>query len=186
MSIKNKIITVLIVGISAILATVFFAIWPTIINITNLSEKVYHIRLDLEKKYVSGQNLRHIIEKFKSIKAKSYNLNAIYVGQNNELELIQNLEKTAGDNSLDQQINIHEAANTEKSGTEMNLNLKLFGKYTNILKYLNEIRQFDYYININSITITKIDNAKEPLENRTESVSASITATFYINPYPLL
>jgi len=189
MGFKKNIILFLTISCAGILAIIFFVILPTTKKIKDISQKIYDLRLDVEKKYVSGQNLRRTIEKFKELKKKSSNFSNIYVEKNQELKFIERLEGIAANNNLKQEINIKESVVISdeihieiKDVQTMDLTLILNGDYINILKYLYDIRKLSYCINIKSVVINKdndIQNSKKNIDKN--SVSATISANFYIN-----
>ncbi|MFC1612945.1 hypothetical protein ACFL23_01300 [Patescibacteria group bacterium] len=189
MNFKKNIILFLVISFAGLLAIIFFVILPTTKKIKDISKKIYDLRIDVEKKYVSGQNLRHTIKKFKEFKKSSLNLSNIYVEKNQELKFIESLENIALNNDLKQKINIKEAIISEdnpnigiKNIQTMNLNVSLEGDYTNILKFLYDIRKLSYCINIESIIITKFDNIRDSKINLDKKfVNAVISADFYIN-----
>lgn len=155
MSIKQKIISYIVLVVIAIGGLIYLIILPTAKDIKKINDDVLAERIDLEKKYLRGQLLRTTIENFEKIKPQEDKLNEIYIGQNEELKFITALENIANKYNLDQKIQLAENTDTGSVIYEsLALNITTSGSYINILQYLKDIERLNFYFNISKISVT--------------------------------
>ncbi|MFH0856659.1 MAG: hypothetical protein V1860_02055 [bacterium] len=186
MKIKNQILYFVLTISLAIIVIAGFIILPTMRNIKDMSDKITELKVELEKKYDNRQTLRSEMNRYKKIDENIEKFLEIYVKENGQLLFITAIEDIAAKNNLDQKINmldLAESPNKNKAGTQSNayssrINIHLKGGYADILKYLSDTRKISYYINIQSISISKLSEQKNYANKG--SAEADILAYFFI------
>ncbi|MFH1233465.1 MAG: type 4a pilus biogenesis protein PilO [Patescibacteria group bacterium] len=169
-NLRKKIIINLFTPFAIILALIFFIILPTIKEINRINNEIEAQKINLEKKFIKGQNLKQLSKNLKEIEFELTRLDDIFINKNNELEFITTLEKIAATNKVTQKINLGNDQLIEgKTYKKVPLQLSTQGNFTNQLNYLLNLESLNYYINIKSLEIFAskaiIDNsAKEPLQ----------------------
>ncbi|MEK7098040.1 MAG: type 4a pilus biogenesis protein PilO, partial [Patescibacteria group bacterium] len=157
LNMKNKIIiniTVIIVFMSAI---GYFIIMPTISDIRKMESEIEAQRTDLEKKYVKGQSLKKLSENLKKIEPNLVVFDQIFINQSRALEFITTLEDIANRHGVTQKLNLMTEKGAGSNGyTKTPLNFNIDGDFTDIMRYLADIESLNYYINVSSIEISKI------------------------------
>ena len=140
--------------ITAILG--IFIIYPAIKEIWNISQQIYNQRVMLEKKYQKGQSIRKALLEFEKLKEEIPKLSSIFIRENKELEFITTLEEVATKNKTEQKINLKLIdKNIDRKGKNVPLELYLVNNFTNFMTYLLDVEKLNYYINFDSISITR-------------------------------
>jgi len=175
MSLKKKIILTSLVILIISTVIVVFIIWPTIKDIRKINQDIYNERVALEKKYLRGQLLRKTLKDFEEIKPNINKITAVFVPENKELEFITSLEKIASKNGVEQEIEL-QAKNikTEKGIKILPLKLLIKGNFIQVLKYLKELENLNYYFNISVLSIN------------TQNQTINLTATGEAYSQPLM
>jgi len=154
-NLKNKIIIMVIGFLTLFLLIVFFIVIPTIHDILDMGQKIEEQRIDLEKKYIKGQNLRQLTNNLNKINSQLSKLEQIFISENRELEFITTIEGVASKNSIDQRINLGiQEDMAEYNYKKMALQLFLQGNFIDITNYLLGLESLEYYLNIKSIELT--------------------------------
>lgn len=177
--IKKRMLITAGLSLVAMGATAYFVILPQIDNIKNTKNEIERQRVDLEKKYVQGQNLKKITENIKKVEEKIDDMEEIYVRQEEALEFVTSLEDIAEKNSVDQRIELTPAKNNSnpRIGYQKSpLQIAVNGRYQNVLSYLSDLETLDYYVNIDNTNMAKASSNKEPPES---NVNLRIQAHIY-------
>ncbi len=178
MEIKYKIIAAVMVVIVISGLIYYFVILPTINDIKSISSSVYLERLDLEKKYLRGQLLKKTMEDFEKIKPEKKRLSRIFVKKGQELEFITALEKISSNHGLEQSLKLGANQNLTNTYYPTRLEVSVKGEFIDFLKYLNNLEKFDYYYNIDSITISS-DSQRG---NTGDFVNSVIAGKIFVQP----
>lgn len=175
---KNKhyiIIGFITIGIVAVV----FIMLRTVFDIKKISGSIMQERISLEKRYKRGQIINKIKKRIKELNeevGKNFNI-FINLEKNEEIELIQALETIAQNNNLA----LTKEFNIDKKKNTLLLNLKLNGDFVNIFKFINQLEQSRYYIDINGFSIQ--NNARTVKDGAGfGQVSAQFSATTYLLP----
>ncbi len=152
---KNKIAVSLIGFLLIIFSLVYFIVWPTIRDIKIMGSEIDAQKIDLEKKYIKGQNLKQLTENLKKIEPKLELLEQIFINRNRELEFITSLENEANKNRVNQKINLSAPASTENQNFQK-IGLQLFtqGGFNNLLAYITDLESLSYYINFKTLELS--------------------------------
>jgi len=153
-----KIIITVSISIAIIIAIFYFAILPASNSIITTKEDITKLRLDVEKKYFEGQNLRKISEGLKIIENKIPKLNSVFIKKTDAVEFITTLENIALKTNVKQRMNL-----TDKKGGEYQINtldLLTNGDFISQMNYLAKIESLNYAINITSLELLKSSQGK--------------------------
>jgi len=144
------------VGVLAVLALTISAviIWPTVQKIRGMNRDTENLLRYLETKYENAKNLRSSLKKARDIKEEVLGFESHIFRKGDELKLITDLENIASQNGLTQKI---ENSNLDNiTGQQAEISLLISGDYQKILKYLADLENNNYFININKISLTPI------------------------------
>lgn len=152
----NKKITIVLIVFPLIMAgIIYFVVIPSINDIMRIKTDIEEQRIDLEIKYKKGQSLKKLSEDLKIAAPQISNLDKIFINENNVLEFITAMEKTADNNGVAQNINLLSSKSSIRSGYKKTpLQITTNGKFIKQLNYLIGLESLDYYININSLEMT--------------------------------
>ncbi|MEK7202801.1 MAG: type 4a pilus biogenesis protein PilO [Patescibacteria group bacterium] len=159
MKLRKKILISLFVFFIVILTLLFFIILPAIREINRIGRDIETQRMDLEKKFNRGQNLKQLSKNLNEIEPKLVKLDQIFINKNNELEFITALEKIAATNKINQKITLGNSELIEgKIYKKVPIQLLAQGNFIDQLNYLLNLESLNYYINIKSLEISKTKN----------------------------
>ncbi len=178
-SIKKGILITSALSLVAIGAVAYFVIIPQIDNIRNTKQKIEKQRLDLEKRYIQGQNLKKLTENIEKVEKRMPALEKIYIEQEEALEFVTSLENIAEKNFVEQKIELIPAKNDNTVRGEYQespLQISATGRYLNVLSYLSDLESMEYYVKVNNTDITNMPVRKESSER---SVNIKIQASIY-------
>ncbi len=155
-NIKRKITFTIVIFLLVNALIVYLIIIPTINDIKQLRVNIITQKTDLEKKIAREKNINILSEKLDKIEPQMKKFEQIFINQNRELEFITTLEGVALSNKVLQKINLNlNAAKTEQTYRKIPLELKIQGNFNNLLQYLTNLENLNYYINITSLEITR-------------------------------
>lgn len=152
---KKKIIIIFIIFILLIFSIIFYIIIPTINDIISIKNEIEYQKVDLEKKYLKGQNIKKIAEKLKKIESEIDILDNIFIDEDKSLEFIMSLENRAGDSNIDQKINLFPQEEDDSFYKKIPLQLFTQGDFIDQLRYLISLEKLEKYINVKSLEITR-------------------------------
>lgn len=165
------------------IGVVIYVIIPSIQKIKELSSSIYEKRTEMEKMYVEGQYYKKSLSTFNQIKSELEELNKIFVQKGNEIFFVTNIEEIASLHNVDQTIKLGAQIPVEsETNTPLGLQITLQGDFENLIEYLAELEQINYYINIDSI---RLSTDSSSLRIKTDIMSenflgALITANIYL------
>lgn len=114
----------------------------------------------LNKKHLEINNLRDNLKQIKNIDDDISIYKKYLFTKGNELKLIEDLENLAIANKVTQKILTHNIDN--KKSEMLEITLSIDGLYSNAIKYLYDLENYDYFINIERIELLpKITNTSE-------------------------
>lgn len=129
-------------------------------DILTLNENTSDARVDLEKQYLNGQLLRKTQDQFESVKPRLSQLEATTLKKGQELYLITTLEELAANHGLIQKLSMNDLQFPEDSESTdvvpLSVRVELTGDYEQVLNFLLETEQLDFYINWNSVNIKSL------------------------------
>jgi len=114
----------------------------------------------LNKKHLEISSLRDSLQQIKNINEDISIYNKYLFTKGNELKLIEDLENLAIKNKVAQKIVTHNIDN--KISEILEITLSIDGLYSDAIKYLYDLENYDYFINIERIELLpKISVASE-------------------------
>ncbi|MDO8559514.1 MAG: hypothetical protein Q7S23_00555 [bacterium] len=154
MSIKRKIYITISLVIIALAAMGYFLVWPTLREITGITQAIQREQEDLELKYQRGQRIRKIASEYKKIKPQRDRLNTIFVPSGDELQFITTLERLERQYQVEVVPTPDQRSNALGPNDPLPLLLSIRGNYPKVLQYLIALERLNYYFNVGSMSIT--------------------------------
>lgn len=155
---RGKIIAIFAAVIAATILILAFIVLPAVKNIKKMKADIEFQRLDLEKKYVKSQRLKKMALSLGKIENEVNRLDNIFISEHRQLEFITILENVAQENGLDQEINLNMDTGEKKEFNTANLNMRVVGNYGGLVKYLKDLEDLEYYINITDLEMSAVPN----------------------------
>lgn len=175
---RKKILVSIVVTAIATLGIAAFIIWPSLKEIRLLNEQIYAQRVELEKVYLKGKNLKQTLQEYREIKPTIDTLNAIYLKRGDELAFITNLEALANTHQVNQDLKL--GSPSEKNRDSLPLQLTFTNTMQQFMRYLVGLEGLNYYINIDTIRLSTQSTRGAPDEH--PLISAILLASTYIQP----
>lgn len=159
-------------------AIIGVVILPTILDIQELSQQTEVASSFLERRALNAQNLHISLEQSNKIKQDTNTYDKYFFRKGSELSLITSLEDVANKNAVNAKI---ESSNLDKiaAGKYVVLSISANGQYANILQYLADLEQLDYFININNVSL--ISAMDKSAGKATKIINASFKISLYAN-----
>lgn len=151
---KILIISALFVVVST--AIVYFIIAKTAYKIKYLNKEIIEQRVDFYRKLNREDNLARLNDKLKQIEPSLNKLNKIFIDSNKKLEFITTLEDVAQKNGVSQEITLSDQgeAGSGNSSQKHLLGMEVRGSFNDVVGYLADLENMDYYINIFDIDLS--------------------------------
>lgn len=169
---KKKITIIIIIFFLLSFVIEFFIILPTLSDIKEINKNIQKEKESLEAKFQKGQFLKKIMADYKSVEPRRNELDTIFIKKGNELEFITDLEKISQKYNLDPTFTKLNNSGSKNTVSEMLLNIKLEGDFTQTLLFLSDLETLQYYFNISKISLASA--------NKQNNVSSDIIGTAYI------
>lgn len=172
--IKKQIASISLLILSGLLLLSIAFISKTIYDIKTLSNSIHRQRVELEKKYETGQSLKDLVRSLKQMEPRMLALQTALLPADDTLTFINDLENTAETYHLDQVIRLADFEKENQPIVATPIQLTINGTYENLIDYLAELDTKPYYFNITKLTIDS-----EPTNRAVQTVTASIEANIY-------
>lgn len=190
---KQKIYIITLVTVSALVALGVLVIYPWVSDIFSISSDLERQRFDLKKYSMREENFKKLKAGENEIDLTLRNLSEALISKENSLEFIVLLEKLAQETGNKQSIGIINIAEDDVSAktkdrkgvviedplediSTLNFQVKLEGKYKNLLNYLLRLENLEIYTEVTSVSIkTKNTNANSGNEPFDESANQDDT-----------
>ena len=142
----------------------------------NIVEQNLNIRQSMDREI----NAKKLSDKLNKIEPELENFSQIFINRNRELEFITTLENAATHNNVSQKIALDLAKNPDNQTLQkVPLALTAQGNYYNILKYLNELENLNYYLNIISLDFNSGVISTNADGGQTRNITLQIQANTY-------
>jgi Tfp pilus assembly protein PilO len=162
---------------------IFGFIFPAAKKLAVVKKEISAQKIALEKIYIRGQNLRKISEDLEIVEPNLKNLKKMFIKEEDDLDFITSLEKTAENSGVKQNININYPAENNKktSFQKIPLQLTASGNFLAQIKYLTALESLDYYISVRTLEISGSadQNQENALEGEKSRVDMQLTANTY-------
>ncbi|MCK4540165.1 type 4a pilus biogenesis protein PilO [Candidatus Parcubacteria bacterium] len=181
LDIKKKITIRALVSLILFFSIIYFFTFPLLKKIKIQKEDIIAKKIELENKISQDKNITNLNEQIKKIEPGLLGLDKIFISINRELDFITLLESVAGNNNIEQKLNItpNQVKKDNDTYQAQPLVINANGKFKNIIQYIADLEALTYYITINSISINKIDNIGKNDENQNDSVKLTINGLTY-------
>lgn len=147
-------------AIAAIVIVLFFITIPAVTQIRDISSQIFQERVDLEERYLRGQSIKKSQAEFRKNIDKFNTLANVFIQNEEELTLLNNLEKIASNNNIILEKELtdpNEAPQLSNNFSALSLSLNINGDFVDIVGFLNELESLDIYINLNNLTLSKTE-----------------------------
>ena len=135
---------------------------------------------ELERKSRGSQNLKEALARVRDTKITMSDYNRYIFHSGSELTLITDLENIAIKNKVTQKI---ESSNLDNiTNNTVVLILRTSGTYGNVLNFLADLENYNYFLQINSLDFNPIYNLKDPNNAEGSTVELRLTLNLYVNP----
>jgi hypothetical protein len=137
-------------------------------------------RSQLEELYIRGKNIKQTLQQYREIKPTINTIDNIYVKRGEELKFITTLENIANVQGINQEPKI---TSQPKNSNTLQLELNTTTSLNRIIKYLIGLESLDYYINIDTVRLSKSSNwTNNPANATNPELSTIFLATLYYQP----
>lgn len=158
---KKKTLIILIILLFVFFSLGFFVVSP-------LVKKVYKEKDLLEEEKLMLERDKENVERYKNdlnyLEEKKLLSEELIINEGNRLKLIEDLEKIAVEQDLGLSIETYgkpiSNKKTAKEAMQISLKLNLTGEYHNFMKFLHQLQNFRYPIEIDSLKIENFDDSK--------------------------
>lgn len=124
----------------------------------------------LDKRHLSAENLRANLAQVKEIGAQVINYDNYFFSKGNELQLITDLESLAAKNKISQRIITSNLDNYQNNRIKIEIGAS--GNYPDLLKYLNDLENYKYFLIIESLDFQPVGRT---VEQNTASLRLNIS-----------
>jgi len=173
MSIKQKIYLIFTAIIAIFIVLILFVIKPFFLEIKKTATSVLESRERLisletmDEKYVKG------IEKdYEDIIGKLVEIKKQFIDKNEAVSFFEALESVASSTNNEIEISVSEFPS---------LTLNLFGTFPNFMKFLGWLENGEYFINVNSVNITRTSGEEAPETISMGMIKTTLKIKAYIN-----
>lgn len=134
---------------------IYLLILPAISNIKKSRNDILNLKIDLENKIIREKNLYILNEKISKVNPQLEKINQIFISQNQEIEFITTLENLEKKYNVSQKLNIDLNNRQGEEGlNKIPISTNTSGNFRNLMDYLANIESLNYYINIESISLS--------------------------------
>ncbi|HAM88991.1 MAG: hypothetical protein US83_C0002G0091 [Candidatus Falkowbacteria bacterium GW2011_GWC2_38_22] len=182
LDVKKKINYVVGITCLAVILIIYFAILPFINDIKKLRADLITEKIELADKMNKDKNMVDLNDNIKKIEPQLQILDKIFINKNRELDFITILELIEKKNFVSQKLVINPLNESDKNIIKtVPVNIEVVGQYKNALQYLSDLEALSYYVNINTIDISKAENTNLTTEGKTnnENIKLSISANTF-------
>lgn len=171
---EQKTISIVAAFTLVVLIIILGVIRPAVMHIISIDRDTYDLRVYLKKRYERTLNLRSSLQKMDKIKEEIGLFPAHIFHATDDLKLITLLEDIAAKNKVSQKITASNFDN--KTQQQLDVSLLVTGDYSNILKYLVDLENSDYFINERQLQMSMIFDPA----TRSETASLNLDLTLYV------
>lgn len=177
---RRRVIILTAIELAVIIGMIAFVAWPSATTIKDLSNKIYNERVELEKLYQRGRNLKQAIQQYRQVQPEVTTLNNVYVTHGQELTFVTALETVASNTKTNQTITLNNATDT---GATLPFQLTAQADLPHIISYLGGLEGLDYYVNIDTVRLSGQASTAIPFSSSTnQALTALFLATSFYKP----
>lgn len=162
--IPHKALLVNILIITLIAVQIAFITLPNLVTIDRIKKDIGDQYAEVSRQLALGQTTKKILEDLKNIRPLLEKIAGFFLKESEQLTFITTLENLALKNNLEiklQLSDIPENDVTEEEIFTIPLSLTLTGSYTDTIKFLIEMQNQSFYINITNLSINASREQKD-------------------------
>jgi len=186
-SLKQKIFFSVFVFFLFLFVLSFFVIFPAFQNMSIISAETKMTKQDLDMRMSSVADYENSIKNYQTVKSQIYLLDDFFINEEESINFVDSLENIADNNNVLQNASLlTENKEIKNFYSIIPIQISVSGSLEDLLSYLKDLENLDYYINIKKLEI--MENSMKNISNKNilESISSGknlvITAdTFWIN-----
>jgi len=160
MDYKSRILAHFGATLAVIFLMVYFGILGPMEEMSRMKKQIETEKVDMEKNYLRGKNLRKLSESLKVVEPQLAKLDEVFIKKEGALDFITSLELTAENSGIEQRINLagssvgRTAAKTKTSSETIPVQLSSSGSFSKQMQYLSALEALSYYINVKTLEIS--------------------------------
>ncbi|MBI4360009.1 MAG: hypothetical protein HY564_02865 [Candidatus Jacksonbacteria bacterium] len=160
-SIKRQFISLFIMVIGFFSGAIFFFFIPTFNRIRTDYAEFLKERTEIERLLEEGSTKEKLLKHIDDLSDEFQDLQNGFIVRGKEVEFITFLEDLGSSHNIKQTIQLNEPVVHQKTDffPFALMSLKMQGTFEDFLRYLTELEQSPYYVNVTSLTITGEDVA---------------------------
>lgn len=183
MDCRQKIYLTLIASAIIIIALLLFLVIPLVHNIKSLSGNLIEKKNTVESfKEKSDKYLKHLKNEYANLEPEISKINSSFIDPEKAVDFILAVERIANLTNNYQEIR---EISSSKEKDVLSFQISLWGSFPNLIKFLAQLENMDYFVDSSSFQITKIEeNELKGFVERGILVSAdNIRSTINIKVY---
>lgn len=180
----KKIIIINIVFVFLVFLISHFFILAYYGHIKELGDKIVTQKMQLKNAVKEGRGVKELSKSMGETKEDAEIIESIFISENNGLELVENLERIAQVNNIDQKLDLMVSSKKEMitaGETYYVIPIKIVskGQFSDQLKYLSEIESMEFYVNIKNIGMSSFSSNSESSERKLDGIEIALLADTY-------
>lgn len=154
----NKIIILSVFVLVAFIVLFYFVFIPSKYEIQSTAELISQEKISLEEKLQKGQSFAQLQKNISQIDSKKYLLDDIFLAQDEEISLIDDLENFAKNNYINISIDMPQGNKIDKRNYYiLPITIKGSGNYSNILNFMNSLEKTNYFISFDTFDLSSTE-----------------------------
>ncbi|MBD3311823.1 MAG: hypothetical protein GF349_05050 [Candidatus Magasanikbacteria bacterium] len=152
--VRSKIIIQLVSLILILGAIIYFVLIPNAMKILKLQSDINQNQQFLEEQWQKSKHLKKSMQEFDTVKKEVEKYSAMTMKEGEELKIITELEAVAEKNNIRQNLELGDISNEEDPDIGLKFykfSFRNYGTYHDLVKYLKDIEELPYFINIDTL-----------------------------------
>jgi hypothetical protein len=146
---KNKVIIYALIDI----ALIIFIFIPHLKKNNEYRQEINNLQKEAELLLSNSQTINGAQNKYKKLAPEMEDFKKMFIGEDEELDLVIFLEKIAEESNLTQEISIKKEENSIDNLKKLLVNIQLEGNFKGTLTYIDDIEKNNFNIDIISINM---------------------------------
>jgi len=179
---QNKITLSALIFLVAVLGLIYFLIAPTVKNVKTIKTKTENQRLEAEKNYAQGQDLKKLKDNIKAVEPRLGEIEQVFIKKDDTLSFITSLEAAAAKNNVTEKAKLGEETALGQSYSQLPLQLEVRGSFAGLIGFISDLEKLKNYIDLNSLQITALNSGSPPPAG-TSTTTKTLVTQIYANTY---
>lgn len=155
---KNQIYFIIAMFIPFFLMLVFFAIYPIFKSIQNHSSELSSIKNEIQLINQQNKEVADFKKKYESYKDGLANLQSLFVGQQNPVDFIEFIEKTAREENVTDFTKSIVQDPKQKTEGPIEFKISFSGSFSNIIGFAEKVEKGPYLVKIDQLKINQVQD----------------------------